>query len=293
MTQISDAAMISAPPLSDTDTAAGWSAALQLTFAHDGATTRLHRVGGHGPLYVQKPFYPEPDVCHAYLLHPPGGVAGGDLLHTGIDVTSNAHALLTTPAATKHLRSRGPRSKTTLHITVADHAVVEYLPQETIVFNGANATSQTTIDLRDNAHMISWETVCLGRPANGEVLQAGTLAQTLRINRWCARRQRLLPVLIDQQRWQGGGTELSAAWGLHNHPVLGTLFAAPADVDMLALLRARSDVAVACTLVNGVLIGRLRGPSTEMVSERLQALWQALRPLLLQRTAVAPNIWHT
>lgn len=275
-----------------------WPAAIRLAFRHDGATTRMHRLGGFGPLYVQKPFYPEPDVCHTYLLHPPGGVAGGDVLHTELTLEANSRALLTTPAATKYLRSRGPVSKTIQQIRVAEGAALEYLPQESIVFNDAKAQTETRIELTGSARMIAWDVVSLGRPAIHEPLQSGSFTQRLRIDRFDLERQRPVPLLIDQQRWQGGGIELRSAWGLQKQPVLGTLIAAPVDQDMLQLLRQqlagrqRSDVPV-LTLINGVLVARTLGVATETVSMRLRELWQTLRPLLLQRTAQAPNIWHT
>ncbi|MFK7913066.1 MAG: urease accessory protein UreD [Pseudomonadales bacterium] len=273
--------------------AQGWPAAIHLAFRHDGTTTRLHRGGGYGPLYVQKPFYPEPDVCHTYLLHPPGGVVGGDELLSQVQVEPGAHGLLTTPAATKYLRSRGPCSQVRQHLQVADGASLEYLPQETIVFNAARATTATRIELTGSARVVAWEVVALGRPAIDEPLQQGEFSQQFQIHRWCSQRQCQVPLVIDQQRWVGSGTELQAAWGLQTQPVLGTLFACPVDWEMLTMLRKRLAGDLAMTLINGVLVARALGPDTESVSEQLRKLWQALRPLLLQRPAVAPNIWHT
>src|SRR3954471_15398906 len=86
---------------------AGWEASLDLEFATQGTRTFLARRASVGPLVVQRPFYPEGDVCHVYVVHPPGGVVGGDRLDLNIRARSGAHALITTPAATKFYRSDG------------------------------------------------------------------------------------------------------------------------------------------------------------------------------------------
>ncbi len=86
---------------------------------------------------VQRPFYPEGGTCHVYLLHPPGGVVGGDQLELQVQSEPGSHALITTPAATKFYRA-GPHPHSLLqqNLQVRD-ATLEWLPQETIVFDGA------------------------------------------------------------------------------------------------------------------------------------------------------------
>src|SRR6476620_11342443 len=118
---------------------AGWEAALDLEFAARGARTILARRASIGPLVVQRPFYPEGDVAHVYLVHPPGGVVGGDQLRLNVLAREGAHALITTPAATKFYRSDGRVAHQRQEI-VADAASIEWLPQETIVFPDARAS---------------------------------------------------------------------------------------------------------------------------------------------------------
>src|SRR6187551_1093438 len=114
-----------------------WQARLELGFrATAGRTVLAHR--RHiGPLMVQRPFYPEGGICHVYLLHPPGGIVGGDSLELQVDAGQGSHALITTPAATKFYRA-GPHPRAVLrqNLLVKD-AVLEWLPQEAIVFDGA------------------------------------------------------------------------------------------------------------------------------------------------------------
>ena len=120
-----------------------WHAELELWFARNAGKTRLMRRRHLGPLVVQKPFHPEKDgTCHVYLLHPPGGVAGGDRLDMRFHLAPAARALLTTPGATKFYRSEHGLSAQFVTLDVGEGAVCEYLPQETILFDGANAPSR-------------------------------------------------------------------------------------------------------------------------------------------------------
>ena len=98
----------SAAPANEGD---GWQARLSLGIAHDGRQSRLRERVHEGPLYVQRPFYPEGDLCHVYILHPPGGMVGGDVIQIDISVAEEASALITTPASAKVYKSAGHTSK--------------------------------------------------------------------------------------------------------------------------------------------------------------------------------------
>jgi len=123
----------------------GWQASLELAFAADtSGATRLDRRAHRGPFLVQRPFFPEGrEVCHVYLLHPPGGLVGGDELRLDLRVGEGARALVTTPAAGKAYRTLGPVSRQTQALSVADGAALEWLPQETIVYDGAAVNSSS------------------------------------------------------------------------------------------------------------------------------------------------------
>ena len=97
---------------------AGWRAHLRLGFTHDGVRTVISERVHEGPLYVQRPFYPEGDLCHAYILHPPAGMVGGDRLETDVRVGTGASALITTPASAKVYRSAGPTAEIHQNLTV-------------------------------------------------------------------------------------------------------------------------------------------------------------------------------
>src|SRR5882672_8293826 len=142
--------------------AQAWKAELRLRFAAEGGRTVLRERRSEGPLVVQKPLYPEGEaVCHAIVVHPPGGIAGGDELDLQVSAATGSHALLTTPGAGKWYRSAGPLARQSLHFDVA--GTLEWLPRETIVFDGAHASFECTVELRNDARYIGWEVLCLGR----------------------------------------------------------------------------------------------------------------------------------
>jgi len=160
----------------------GWQARLALGFERRRERTVLVRCEHCGPLRVQKALYPEgPAVCQAIILHPPGGIAGGDGLDIALLAGAGAHAQLTTPGAGKWYRSGGRRASQSLHLRVDAQAIVEWLPQETIVFDGAEAAMQTRIELAAGALYCGWEILCLGRTASGERFAHGRLDLSTRI----------------------------------------------------------------------------------------------------------------
>ena len=150
--------------------ASGWQAMLDLRFGHRaGQGSVLSHARHSGPLRVQKPLHPEgPGICHAVLLHPPGGVAGGDQLQIDVTVEPGAHALLTTPGATRWYKSQGRPAAQRVRLRVEEGAILEWLPQENMLFAGADATMALDLDLAPGARAIGWDAVVLGRYGAGE-----------------------------------------------------------------------------------------------------------------------------
>ena len=268
---------------------ASWQARLELEFQAAATRTVLARRSHRGPLVVQRPFYPEGGICHVYLVHPPGGIVGGDQLTLLAEAQPGSHALLTTPAATRFYRAGPhPAASLTQELRVND-AALEWLPQETIVFDGARATTRTQVHLQGAARFLGWEILCLGRPANNEVFQSGTLAQDFLLYRDG------VPLLLDRLRLQGGAPALTANWGLGGMQAMGTLLMYPAQAVDLAALRGLQapGVRFALTLVQGVLLCRALATQAEPVRQLFNALWLQVRPALLGREAIAPRIWAT
>jgi len=274
----------------------GWRAALELAFAADGGATRLARRAHRGPFVVQRPFFPEGrDVCHVYLLHPPGGLVGGDELRLDLRVGPAAHTLVTTPAAGKAYRTLGPVARQSHALTVEAGGTLEWLPQETIVYNGASVEIETRVDLAPGARFFGAETLCFGLPARTEPFARGEVRQMFDLRRAGA------PILIESGRFAGGASVQTAPWGLGGATVLTLIVAAPAPeaaiVDGLRALAAKTpdgDRAAVTVLGDGAaLVVRHLGGGAERARAFAQAIWQSVRPALLGRAATAPRIWAT
>ena len=265
----------------------GWQAQLELGFApRPGRTALVHRKQ-RGPLAVQRPFYPEGDACHLYLLHPPGGVVGGDSLRILAEVAAGAYALITTPGATKFYLSAGDTAEQLQTLCVDQDASLEWLPQENIFFPGALTRLQTRIELTDGARFIGWETQCLGRPVIGERFDAGHADFKLHIERDGR------PLLLD--RITVTPERLDGAAGLRGWPVNATLLATPATQTELEQVRELLADApnTGVTLIDDLLVVRHLGDSTEQCRKLFINIWAAIRPAVIGRAPCPPRIWST
>jgi urease accessory protein len=277
-------------------TADGWGARLALEFAPRAGRTVLARKHQHGPLTVQRAFYPEGAPCHLYLLHPPGGVVGGDRLEITAEVRPGAHALLTAPGAAKFYRSVGPVASLQQRLLVEDGAMLEWLPPESILFPGARFRQQLRVSLQGSARFIGWEIVSLGRPVIGERFEDGMADLGLRIERDGR------PLLTERLRFgseaAAASMRLDAAAGLRGWPVTATLVAVGADAADLAAALASLPPAscggpIGITLLDDLLIARALTHRVEPALHAFRAIWQTMRPRLLGLEASTPRIWAT
>jgi len=269
-----------------------WRADLALDYEWRAARTVLAGRRHDGPLVVQKPFYPEGDeVCHSIIVHPPAGIAGGDELRLTASAGVRARALLTTPGAGKWYRSAGPWARQRLVFDVAAAASLEWLPQETIVFDGARADMATEVQLQGDAGFIGWEVLCLGRTASAERFDNGECRTRTRIYR----DGRLL--WLERGVLAGGEDALNATAVLAGQPIVGTLIAAAPVLTSEALIACRKPVPesgeAAVSLLPGLLVARYLGASSEAAKRYFIALWRVLRPTVVGRAAHEPRIWRT
>lgn len=263
---------------------AGWNATLSLSFASAREKTVLARRDAEGPLVVQKPLYPEgPAVCHAIVVHPPGGIAGGDALALDVIAERGAHALLTTPGAGKWYRSAGPWAEQRLAFAI--QGTLEWLPRETIVFDGALSRLFTRVDLGRESGYIGWEIACLGRSGSGERFTRGRIELATHI----AREGKLL--FVEKGAIDGSGRLMHSPAGLAGHGVFGTFVATCGE--RLADARALQNERMAVTQLPGLLVGRYLGDSSAQALALFTALWKAVRPQVCGRDAVPPRIWAT
>lgn len=271
------------------DSHAPWQASLRLRFVRDGLVTRLVERRHHGPLRVQKALYPEGGaICHAIVVHPPGGVVGGDTLQIDAAVGEGGHALLTTPGAGKWYRANGRRSSQQVRLQAGADAVIEWLPQETIFFDDAAVRLEHTVELAAGARYIGLEILCFGRRAAGEVFTRGAVHQRTQI------RSGDKLVWWEQGAIAAGSAAMDGRFGLHGASVCATLIGvgAPLPAPLLAQIRAL-DPGLAASQVKSVFVARLLGDDSETVRRIMLAAWQLLRPHLLGCAAPIPRIWNT
>lgn len=267
----------------------GWHARLELGFQKKPLRTVLNKRRREGPLAVQRAFYPENGICHVYLLHPPGGVVGGDRLDINLELKQGSHALLTTPGATKFYLSAGETAIQQQVFNVADNAVLEWLPQENIFFPGAIVKNSLRLNLQGSARAAVWEIQCLGRPVINEIFDTGSLD-----SHWQVYRDNK-PLLIERLRVDKD--KLDVLSQLDSCPVAGTFIVSNADNGVIESLRdqAYSDNngTLAMTLIEDLLIIRYLGNSTEQARRWFAEIWSKARMPCLQTKAVVPRIWNT
>lgn len=271
---------------------AGWQARLELDYAHARGRTTLFRRSHSGPLAVQKSLYPEGQaVCHTLLLHPPGGLVAGDTLAMQLNLAADSRVLVTTPGAGKWYRAATGRATQTLRARLEPGAVLEWLPQENIIFNGAVGGLHAEIDLAAGACYLGWDIICFGRTASGERFGAGELKLSSDI------RIAGLPVWSERGRVAGGSPVLDSPVGLNGAPVTALLLAAGRNVppELLAACRAVKPAAgeAGITVMDALLAARYAGPGAEDARTYFIALWRLLRPALTGLPAALPRIWST
>jgi len=268
-----------------------WQASLALRFVQRAGRTAIVHRKHFGPLRVQSPFYPENEVCHLYLLHPPGGVVGGDQLRINVEVEGGAHALLTTPASGKFYRSNGRVALQQQSLTVHKGATLEWLPQDTILFSNSHVQMNTRVELAAGACFIGWEMLCLGRPASDELYESGLCRQTFELWREGE------PLFIERARFDANQPFMQCAWGMQGYTVSATLVATNADVEVLKAARGvELDIdegLLSCTLMGDLLVCRLLAHQGETARLTFSRVWQEIRPLVVGREASVPRIWNT
>ena len=268
----------------------GWIAELELRFSKSKSKTFLSTRKHIGPLTIQRPFYPEGDLCHLYLLHPPGGIVGGDQLSIEVNTDSNSSSLLTTPGATKVYRTSDHKHSTiNQNFIVAEDSSFEWLPMETIVFPGANSQFSSKLLLSGNARVAAWEVYCLGRPAINESFDFGSLNFSLEL--W----RDGMPILLDKLMIDK--TELESVVGLRGFPVFGTFIISKTNKKVLETVRTMMIETESCvtgvTQIEDIIIVRSLAKKTYLMQDLFKKIWQTVRPLVFNREATIPRIWAT
>jgi urease accessory protein len=271
--------------------AEGWHGKLNLVYADRQGATQLIYNHQQAPLKVQRPFYPEGEkVCHSVILHTAGGMVGGDRLSSNIHLQPQAQALITTAAASKIYRSNGLQARQTIQMQVDAGACLEWLPQETILFNDAIYRQDLRVELATGASWLGWEITRFGRSARGEKFLQGEWRSHTEI--W----QQGVPLWIDRQWLRGNEDIFHSPHGLAGKPIVGSLVWVGGAVSGEIVEKTRSlwngeGEAGVSRLQHGLLC-RYRGYSTSEVRNWFIDVWQMLRVSFLNRGNCIPRVWQ-
>ena len=271
-------------------------ARLLMKFGDDQGVTRLFERESYGPLIIQKPLYQEgPEVCQVVIVHPPGGVVGGDQLEITAQVGDSAIAQVTTPGAAKWYKANGYISRQKVKLEVGARGSLEWVPQETIFFNNAHVVLDHQVSLEKDATYIGSEILCFGRTASGETFTNGQIN-----SRYTIRSENQL-IWHEQFRVLGQGPAMKSPLGLNGNTVFATLIAVgkvvPATL-ITDLREAASSISegvgsIGVTQLKSVVVARYLGNSSEVARRVMLGMWGLLRPAMLNRQAMVPRMWNT
>lgn len=280
----------------DAQTEFGWKATLDLGFVNRGDKTVLKHRSQKGPLAIQRPLYPEGNPCHTYLLHPPGGVVGGDTLQIKAIAERGAKVLITTPGATKFYRSETKYAKQRQILKVEKDSRLEWLPQENIFFPDAHVRMDTEVHLETGAQFLGWEMHCFGRPALNEGFSSGHLVGKTEVY---LDGKRLLTEGLNVR----GQDNILKNKGLLGYQMMGTLYISIDDEDFSQLVQSllinmqqdnkKGAVVIAASQLENLLVIRALGNWSEVILDCFQQVWQATREHWTGECPYPPRIWAT
>jgi urease accessory protein len=149
--------------------------AVRISFKSSGSgRTALADLYQQGCLKARLPKQTSPGH-EAVLINTAGGLTGGDALNINVAWQADTRAAITTQACERIYKSTGEEAVIASRLTVADEATACWLPQETILFEGARLDRKTHVSLSQTSTLIACEAVIIGRPAMGEYVHTATL----------------------------------------------------------------------------------------------------------------------
>jgi len=274
-----------------------WHARLDLRYERDEARQRsIARFSHDGPLRILQSLYPEGDaVCHNVLIHPPGGLVGGDTLDIQVHAQRGSHGLVTTPGASRFYRSEGEAAVQRTRLVLDEGARLEWLPLEAICYSACRAENRLRIEAAPGAELIGWDVAALGLPGAGQPFERGSLLQHIEVP----------GVWLERGRIDAADTRLLASpLGLAGQRCLASLFfvagspierarrEAALDVARGIAEAAAGQIAAGATSPHDELVVlRVLAPVVEPAMLLLRQVWSAWRAALWQMPASPPRIW--
>lgn len=272
-----------------------WNATLALDYTRQADKT-VARFRHDGPLRILRSLYPEGEaICHNVIVHPPGGLVGGDTLEMAFSAGAGAHGLVTTPGATRFYRSAGARALQRADLTLQADARMEWLPLEVILHSACMAENRLTMRLGAGAELIGWDITAFGLPASGQPFDEGSLRQHIEVP----------GVWLERAHIAATDTRLlNSPLGLAGHRCMATLFFVAGNP--LARQRRQQALDVArhvidshCLLATAgatspnaqVVVVRVLAPLVEPAMQLLRQIWQAWRHHFWRLGTALPRIW--
>lgn len=258
--------------------------------AHFRATRSGSAVGGlheSGGLRLRFPNVPKGSHpgCEAVCINTGGGMVGGDEARYAFRFDAGAAATLTTQSAEKIYRSNGQQTRVDVALDLAEGATAEWLPQETILFDGVNLRRQLDVAMSSSSRLLLTETIVFGRLAMGETVRRGAIR-----DRWRVRRDGRL-VFAEDLRIEGDIAERldRPATGQGARAIATLLLVAPDAEDRLDAIRdilAAAPAEAGASAWNGLLSVRALSPSPDRLRATIVSVLETLRG------RVAPRVWQ-
>ncbi len=257
--------------------------------AQEGGSALVQRYSS-APMQILTP-RPTRGVPEAVLANLAGGIAGGDRCEIGIAAGPGAKAVVSTQAAEKVYRAIDTPAEWMTRLTLAPGSALEWMPQETILFDGARLKRQTEVDLADDAKFLAIETLVFGRAAHGERIANCDLAERWQIDR------NGRPVWRDVLRIEDGAFEsaIMADAGLRGSSVSATLIYiapdAPERVDDIRMLLSNVSAFSGASTLRGVMAVRFLARDAGRFKRELMELLGRFRAMVFGRPALPPRVW--
>ncbi len=270
-----------------------WEGIIDLDYISQENETKLSYNKMQAPFKIQKPFYPEgKKICHNIILHTAGGVVGGDRLSINVDLQPDAKVLITTASAGKIYRSNGKIAIQNTQIKIDKGAYLEFLPQENIIFNGANYEQNMRVELGEGGMWIGWEINRFGRSARGEKFTEGEWRSHTEV--W----QDGSPLWIDRQYLKANTEIINSYNGLKGMSIIASLVFVGKKVESEILEKARNfglnhqlEGEIGITRLQKGLLCRYRGNSSTESRNWLIKIWHLLRGNYGELNPIIPRVW--
>jgi urease accessory protein len=272
-----------------------WHAQFALDYSVESERT-VARHTHSGPLRVLQSLYPEGDsICHNVLVHPPGGLVGGDTLDIRVHAQSGSHGLITTPGATRFYRSDGLAAVQRTHIRLDAQAQLEWLPLETICYSACIAENHLTLELAAQAELMAWDITAFGLPHANQPFVLGSAQQHIELpGIWldrgniCASDTRL----FDSPVGMGGFRCMATLIFASGTPLARTRRQLALDsVRTVIGQHALAPTAGATSPDAQVVVVRVLAPVVEPVMNLLRELRNTWRAQLWDIAPTTPRIW--